>query len=111
MNRSGIFGLVALSALGCSRSEPAPAVRPANVLLITLDTTRADRLGAYGYSAARTPNLDALARNGVRFDDATAPAPITGPSHAGILTGMWPARFGVRDNVTTPLPAEAVTLA
>lgn len=84
---------------------------PTNVLLITLDTVRADRLGAYGYAGARTPHLDALARDGVRFDDATAPAPITGPSHAALLTGMYPARLGVRDNVTTPLPPEAVTLA
>jgi choline-sulfatase len=87
------------------------ASKPKNVLLITLDTMRADRLGAYGYTAARTPNLDALARNGVRFDDATAPAPITGPAHAAILTGTYPARLGVRDNVITPLPAEATTIA
>jgi arylsulfatase A-like enzyme/Tfp pilus assembly protein PilF len=89
----------------------ARARPPANVLLITLDTTRADRLGAYGYSAARTPNLDALARGGVRFDDATAPAPITGPSHTAILTGVQPARLGVRDNATTPLPDSALTIA
>jgi arylsulfatase A-like enzyme/Tfp pilus assembly protein PilF len=104
-----------------SRLKPAPAgsgstpsiatTRPKNVLLITLDTMRADRLGTYGYAAARTPNLDALAARGVRFDDATAPAPITGPAHAAILTGMYPGRFGVRDNVITPLPASATTLA
>jgi arylsulfatase A-like enzyme len=81
------------------------------VLLITLDTVRADRLGAYGYASARTPNLDGLAQTGVRFDDATSVAPITGPAHAAILTGMEPARFGVRDNTSTPLPAEALTLA
>ncbi|HVL68339.1 MAG TPA: sulfatase-like hydrolase/transferase [Vicinamibacterales bacterium] len=90
----------------------APAgTRAQNVLLITLDTTRADRIGAYGYAAARTPNLDALARSGVRFDDATVSAPITGPSHAAILTGHHAPRFGVRDNVMTPLPDEAVTIA
>lgn len=85
--------------------------RPRSVLLITLDTTRADRIGAYGYAQARTPNLDALAREGARFDDATAQAPITGPSHAAMLTGRYPARHGVRDNATTPLPDDAVTLA
>jgi arylsulfatase A-like enzyme/Flp pilus assembly protein TadD len=85
--------------------------RPQNVLLITLDTVRADRIGVYGYASGRTPNLDALARAGVRFTDATAPAPITGPAHAGILTGQYPARLGVRDNVSTPLPTHAVTLA
>jgi tetratricopeptide (TPR) repeat protein len=82
-----------------------------NVLLITLDTVRADRLGTYGYAAARTPNLDALAQRGVRFDDAVTVAPITGPAHAAILTGLQPARYAVRDNATTPLPDEAVTLA
>ncbi len=72
---------------------------------------RADRLGAYGHAAAQTPHLDALARRGARFDDAITTAPITGPAHAAILTGVQPARYAVRDNATTPLPAEAVTLA
>ena len=90
---------------------PAATGRPRNLLLITLDTTRADRIGAYGYAQARTPHLDALAREGMRFDDAAAQAPITGPSHAAILTGRYPARFAVRDNATTPLPEEARTLA
>ena len=106
------FALVAIFLAGRDRmTHPSSAQRPQNVILITLDTIRADRVGAYGHAAARTPNLDALARSGVRFDDATVPAPITGPSHAGILTGVHPARHGVRDNVTTPLPEEAVTLA
>jgi arylsulfatase A-like enzyme/Flp pilus assembly protein TadD len=89
----------------------APVDRPTNVLLITLDTVRADRIGAYGYAAARTPNLDALARDGVRFDDAVTAAPITGPAHAAIFTGRYPGRLGVRDNASTPLPADATTLA
>lgn len=93
---------------GASSLEGA---RPRNVLLITLDTTRADRIGVYGYAAARTPNLDALARSGVRFDDATVQAPITGPSHASILTGMLPGRLGVIDNATTSLPESATTIA
>ncbi|MDQ3170768.1 MAG: sulfatase-like hydrolase/transferase [Acidobacteriota bacterium] len=87
------------------------AAAPTNVLVITLDTTRADRIGAYGHAAARTPTLDALAREGARFDNAAAVAPITGPSHAGMFTGRYPARFAVRDNVTTPLPDNALTLA
>lgn len=94
-----------------STQHGAAAAQARNALLITLDTARADRLGAYGYAQARTPNLDALAASGVRFDDATAPAPITGPSHAAILTGMLPGRHGVRDNVTTPLPDEATSVA
>lgn len=97
--------------LNVGGSAPSSTGLPRNVLLITLDTTRADRIGAYGYAQARTPNLDALAREGVRFEDATAQAPITGPSHAAMLTGRYPARHGVRDNATTPLPDEARTLA
>jgi arylsulfatase A-like enzyme/Tfp pilus assembly protein PilF len=85
--------------------------RPRHVLLITLDTVRADRLGTYGYAGAETPHLDALAARGVRFDDAVAPSPITGPSHAAMFTGLYPGRLGVRDNATTPLPDDAVTLA
>ena len=69
-----------------------------NVLLITLDTTRADRLGCYGYDRARTPYLDGLAREGVRFARAYCPAPLTLPSHSSILTGLHPATHGVRNN-------------
>jgi arylsulfatase A-like enzyme/Tfp pilus assembly protein PilF len=68
------------------------------VLLITIDTLRADRVGAYGYRAARTPALDALARDGTRYDRAFATAPITLVSHASILTGRYPPGHGARDN-------------
>lgn len=85
--------------------------RPRNILLITLDTTRADRIGSYGYAGANTPVLDAIARDGARFADATAAAPITGPSHAAMFTGLYPGRHAVRDNVTTPLPEDATTVA
>jgi arylsulfatase A-like enzyme len=85
---------VALAALGCARAERGPA----SILLVTLDTTRADRIGAYGYAAAQTPTLDRLAREGVLFEAALAPAPITLPSHASILTGVTPPAHGVRDN-------------
>jgi len=84
---------------------------PPNVLLITLDTVRADRIGAYGYARAATPVLDRLAREGVRFADATTQAPLTGPAHAALLTGLYPARIGVRDNATTPVPGTVTTAA
>ncbi len=58
-----------------------------NVLLITLDTTRADRIGCYGYDKAKTPNLDFLALNGVRFSNSYCQVPLTSPSHCSILTG------------------------
>jgi arylsulfatase A-like enzyme/Tfp pilus assembly protein PilF len=98
----------AVTVLGVLSSAQAP--RP-NLLLVTLDTVRADRLGSYGFKAARTPVLDRLAREGVRFADATTHAPLTGPAHAGILTGRYPARLGIRDNAATPLSPEAITLA
>ncbi len=82
-----------------------------NVLLVTIDTLRADRLGCYGFSLARTPNLDRLAREGVRFEDVTAVAPITLPSHTSLMTGLLPPAHGVRDNGTYALGAGAVTLA
>ena len=89
----------------------APQTPPPNVLLITIDTVRADRIGAYGYAGAATPVLDRLAREGVRFADATTQAPLTGPAHAALLTGLYPARIGVRDNATTPIPGSASTAA
>ena len=82
-----------------------------NVLLITIDTLRADRLGSYGYAAARTPVLDALASSAVRFADATAHAPLTYPSHVSLLTGRYSGAFGVRLNGMNPLPSSAVTIA
>jgi arylsulfatase A-like enzyme/Tfp pilus assembly protein PilF len=84
---------------------------PPNVLLITIDTVRADRIGAYGYAKAATPVMDRLALEGVRFADATTQAPLTGPAHAALLTGLYPARLGVRDNATTPVPDTATTAA
>jgi len=83
----------------------------ANLLLVTLDTVRADHVGAYGDKQAQTPALDRLAREGVRFADATTHAPLTGPAHAGIFTGVYPARAGIRDNAATPLPPDLPTLA
>ena len=82
-----------------------------NVLLVTIDTLRADRLGCYGYAGASTPVLDALAARGVRFATAIAHVPLTAPSHASILTGLTPLRHGVRDNGDFVLPDRIPTLA
>ncbi|HUF23718.1 MAG TPA: sulfatase-like hydrolase/transferase [Vicinamibacterales bacterium] len=81
-----------------------------NVLLVTIDTLRADALGSYG-GRARTPNLDRLAEDGVRFTFAHAHAVVTLPSHASILTGRYPFEHGVRDNAGFRLGDEALTLA
>jgi arylsulfatase A-like enzyme len=82
-----------------------------NLLLVTLDTTRADRLGAYGYRHAETPALDALAEQGVRWERCYAPAPLTLPSHASILTGLVPIRHGIHANGREVLVDGAQTLA
>lgn len=92
-----------LGTVGCGRAadQAAPAatqVRADNLLLITIDTLRADAVGAYGAAAARTPALDTLAGRGVRFDRAFAPTPITLPSHASLLTGLYPPGHGARHN-------------
>ncbi len=82
---------------------PARSPHP-NVLLVTIDTLRADRLGCYGYAGARTPILDGVAAGGVRFTTAVVHVPLTTPSHASILTGLTPLRHGVRDNGDFALP-------
>ena len=81
-----------------------------NVLLVTFDTTRADRLGCYGAGFARTPSIDLLASRGIRYNQCFAPTPITLPSHASILTGLYPFRHGLRDNGVGCLSENAVTL-
>ncbi len=108
----------ALSLLAsCSTELPPPAnaidsgsARGFNLLLVTLDTTRADAIGCYGARNAGTPNLDALAARGIRFAEAQCSAPLTAPSHASILTGLYPPSHGVRNNGEQPLAAEQITL-
>lgn len=90
-------------------TAPAPA-RP-SLILVTLDTTRADHLGAYGHAAALTPTLDRLAAEGTRFDRAYATVPLTTPSHASMLTGLYPPRHGVRSNGDAVLPDAVPTVA
>ena len=82
-----------------------------NVVLVTLDTTRADHLGCYGDSEARTPALDALAQRGVLFAQAATVAPLTQPAHSSIMTGLYPTFHGVRLNGSTALGASQTTLA
>jgi arylsulfatase A-like enzyme/Flp pilus assembly protein TadD len=83
----------------------------ANVLLITLDTTRADRIGAYGYAPAETPRLDRLAEEGVLFETAITPTAFTLPSHSSIMTGLYPPFHGVRLNGGSALADVHTTLA
>jgi arylsulfatase A-like enzyme/Flp pilus assembly protein TadD len=89
----------------------AQAATTPNVLLVTIDTLRADRVGAYGYAAGRTPVLDRLARDGVLVEDASVQVPETRPSHACLLTGRYPFEHGIRDNYSPPLKPGLPTLA
>ena len=81
----------ALAALGF------PGAKPRNVLVVSIDTLRADRVGCYGGSAA-TPNIDRLAAHGARFTAAHSVVPLTLPAHLSLFTGVYPQRHGVEDN-------------
>jgi arylsulfatase A-like enzyme/Tfp pilus assembly protein PilF len=94
-----------------SGGPPGGDARPVNLLIVSIDTIRADRLGSYGYRLARTPYLDALAARGLRFSQASTVMPLTLPAHTSLLTGTFPAFHGVRDNGGFYLAEEHVTLA
>lgn len=101
--------------LGCTQTEPLPTpvvedTRP-DIVLITIDTLRADRLGAYGDELAKTPNLDAMAREGYVFVENHSVTPLTLPSHASILTGLLPKNHQVRDNAGFVLDEKYTTIA
>lgn len=102
------FGLIARMPPGEAR--PSSNSRP-NLVLITIDTTRADHLACYGARHAATPNLDAIARSGALFEDVLSPAPLTLPTHASMMTGLTPRRHGVRDNAGFRLEDTHPTLA
>ena len=120
--------VIALSA-GCSafaqaapakpapaKPRAAPAVRRSNVakpsvILITIDTLRADHVGCYGAQTVKTPTLDALAHDGVVFERAIAQVPLTWPSHAVIMTGTYPFQNGVQDFTAQPLAPQFRTVA
>lgn len=135
---AAVFALGAVSTLlGCSGSsstpdEPAkPATaeaKPAeaapvkaipkrskkdtpSVVLITMDTTRADHIGAYGYDKAMSPTVDAFAANGLRFERAYSVVPLTTPSHASMMTGLYPTRHGIHNNGDAILSDDFTTLA
>jgi arylsulfatase A-like enzyme/Tfp pilus assembly protein PilF len=78
---------------------------------VTIDTLRADRLGAYGNTTIPTPHFDRIAAEGLRAEDATTHVPITRPAHASLFTGRYPAEHGIRDNISVPLAAVIPILA
>jgi arylsulfatase A-like enzyme/Tfp pilus assembly protein PilF len=103
----------ARSGTGAQLGHLPPGVdqKALNLLVITLDTTRADRIGAYGYTDIETPTIDRLAREGVLFEQTTATAPLTLPAHCSIFTGKFPPEHGVRDNGGFFLSPKQLTLA
>ena len=112
---AAISGAAAAAAWGAWSLRPARATvrrEPGlNVLLISIDTLRADALGAYGRASAETPWIDRLAQGGARFERAHAHNVVTLPSHANLLSGEYPLAHGVRDNSGFRFPADRPTLA
>ena len=126
------FGLILMTLVtGCGAGDPSPTSEdgggrdagaegtadrgtgdgPPNLLLITVDTLRADRIGAYGHGPAATPAMDRLAAEGTRMDQALSHVPMTLPSHASMMTGRLPIHTGVRNNGTYVLAEDELTLA
>jgi arylsulfatase A-like enzyme/cytochrome c-type biogenesis protein CcmH/NrfG len=110
-----VWLVVLLVCAGVDAQAPTPQEtaqqRPPNLVLVTLDTVRADRIGCYGYAKAATPNLDRLAAEGIRFAQAYTPVPITLPSHATMFTGAYPMRTGMHDFSGNKLHPGQPTLA
>ncbi|MGH0028849.1 MAG: sulfatase [Myxococcota bacterium] len=108
-----LLGVALAVPVGCGPSAGSPAT-PRNVVLISIDTLRADHLGAYGHERATSPNLDGFAGRGVLFENVSSTAPWTLPAHASMLTGLLPANHGVRTHVhrlPDDVPALAQTLS
>lgn len=106
--RRSLLMLVSLLSFGCG--APGASV-PERVVLVTIDTLRADHVGCYGAPGAHTPTLDTLAAQGVRFETAISPAPLTLPSHTSLMTGLDPPQHGVRHNSIHRLDGAIPTLA
>jgi len=117
----GPFGLAILASSWSSRlllaascillSSSAPVTRKPIIVLVSIDTLRADHLGAYGYGAKTSPFLDSLAARGLTFEEVVVPLPATSPSHASILTGLLPWKHGVAQNGTTMAKVDTLAMA
>ena len=104
-----VIVIVVAWVAGCSKPQPPP--KPRDVLLITIDTARADRFSYTGAAEPGTPTVDGLAREGIGFVNAISPAPLTKPAHASLMTGRLPPSHTVRDNGSYRLPDTETTLA
>src|SRR5215475_3630748 len=109
-----LSGFLLLGALSCvseaQKAAPRPTPRP-NLLLVTIDTLRPDHLHCYGYDQIQTPSIDSLASDGIRFEQAYTPIPITLPSHTVMLTGTYPMMSGMHDFSGNVLSQAQPTLA
>jgi len=105
-----LFSILFLTVSILHSCSKGPKI-PKNLLLITIDTIRADRLGCYGNKRISTENIDMLAKTGVLFTQAISHAPVTLPSHSSIMTGLYPYYHGVRDNSIYRLNKKYTTLA
>src|SRR6185503_3627036 len=108
-----VLAICAMLALTACARPPAATSPPVlkNVLIVTVDTLRADRLGVYGATNVATPNMDRLAREGAWAPQSDAPVPLTRPSHVSLFTGRYPSEHGIRDNLSAPLNANVPLLA
>src|SRR5436190_9995187 len=109
-SRSRVLLLTA-SLLSPASTAFAASVAALNVVVVTIDTLRADHIGCYGYKQVRTPNIDALAADGARFERAYTAVPVTLPSHTVMFTGTYPTLSGVHDFAANKLSPTQATLA
>jgi arylsulfatase A-like enzyme len=105
--QAGAAGLALLALAGCARSPAPPRFPQAPLILVSIDTLRADHLPAYGYAAGETPNIDRLRREAILFENAYSHAPLTLPAHVSLFTGTLPFVHGVRDNLGYRLDPKA----
>jgi len=110
MTRAAATLLALAATAACARKPPPPPVAR-HLVLVTVDTLRADRLGCYGSTTVATPRLDRIARDGAMAPDASVHVPLTRPSHVSLFTGLLPAQHGIRDNISPALDAGVPLLA
>lgn len=111
MSARVLAALIALTLVACGRSEPLTRENPPDIILITIDTLRADSVGFAGKKEVETPFLDQLACESVVFTNAHAHNVVTLPSHTNILTGLYPYQHGVRDNAGYALDSKFQAIA
>src|SRR5436305_1423167 len=110
MKSASVLGILGWIWILIPNVAAASQTAKPDIFLITIDTLRADHVHCYGYANVKTPTLDALAQDGIRFTQAFTPSPITNTSHASILTGLLPGSHGVTD-FAVPLTAAHPTIA